>query len=173
MTPEFLSFIGFVLDHEGRTFEDDPDDPGGATKFGIDQRSHPKVDIENLTEPQAIEIYWEEWLDERIEGLPHPVDHVHFDDCVNLGVHEAVLLLQRAIGGVKDDGVLGPVTMAAANSCNPQTLAIRLLGLRHDFYEYLAQQPTRRKYLQGWLNRVSDLQNWVTGHPLPATGGAA
>jgi lysozyme family protein len=33
--------------------ERDPDDPGGLTKFGIDQRSHPTVDINALRLEQA------------------------------------------------------------------------------------------------------------------------
>ena len=41
----------------GAIFTDDPNDAGGATKYGISQRAYPNVDIRNLTEQQAREIY--------------------------------------------------------------------------------------------------------------------
>ena len=60
----FEAMIDFVLqwevvkDRQGNVIaEDDPDDPGGLTKYGIDQRSHPNVDIRNLTEEEAKDIY--------------------------------------------------------------------------------------------------------------------
>ena len=66
-------------------FEDDPDDRGGATKFGIDQRSHLNTDIKNLTAEQATEIYWSEWVKYGCEHLSPPIDWVFFNACVNCG----------------------------------------------------------------------------------------
>ena len=67
MTKDFLEAMKFIFEHEnvlsrGKVVaEHDSKDPGGTTKYGIDARSHPGVDIENLTEQQALNIYWEEW----------------------------------------------------------------------------------------------------------------
>lgn len=36
---DFEILMDFVLAWEGRVFEDDPDDPGGATKYGLCLRS--------------------------------------------------------------------------------------------------------------------------------------
>jgi len=53
MTARFKDeIIPWLFKWEGTYYEDDKDDPGGATKFGIDQRSHPHVDIRNLTAEQ-------------------------------------------------------------------------------------------------------------------------
>ena len=48
MLVEFDEIIEVVLHHEGG-YVNDPDDPGGETNFGIAKRSHPDVDIANLT----------------------------------------------------------------------------------------------------------------------------
>ena len=45
----FDDIIKVVLHHEGG-YVNDPQDPGGETNFGIAKRSHPDVDIKNLTE---------------------------------------------------------------------------------------------------------------------------
>ena len=52
MLVEFNDIIEVVLHHEGG-YVNDPDDPGGETNFGIAKRSHPDVDIANLTKDGA------------------------------------------------------------------------------------------------------------------------
>jgi len=49
---KFDEIIEVVLEHEGG-YVNDPDDPGGETNFGIAKRSHPDVDIKNLTKEGA------------------------------------------------------------------------------------------------------------------------
>jgi hypothetical protein len=61
--------IAFILPHEEEfargywgderfvVVENVPGDDGGLTKYGIDEESHPDVDIANLTRDQAIAIY--------------------------------------------------------------------------------------------------------------------
>ena len=55
MLTDFNDIIEVVLHHEGG-YVNDPKDPGGETNFGIAKRSHPDVDIKNLTEEGAKEI---------------------------------------------------------------------------------------------------------------------
>ena len=52
---KFDDIIEVVLEHEGG-YVNDPKDPGGETNFGIAKRSHPDVDIKNLTKEDAKEI---------------------------------------------------------------------------------------------------------------------
>lgn len=54
-SPAFQRGILFVLAHENEYNKDgtvrtehDPSDPGGTTKFGIDQASHPGLNIDGL-----------------------------------------------------------------------------------------------------------------------------
>mgnify|MGYP000868655196 CR=1 FL=1 len=42
-------------------YTNDPNDPGGETKWGISKRAHPKLDIPNLTLDQAADIYEREY----------------------------------------------------------------------------------------------------------------
>ncbi|WP_395739937.1 glycosyl hydrolase 108 family protein [Prosthecobacter sp.] len=132
----FRTFMPFIFAWEGRTFENDPDDPGGATKFGIDQRSHPNVDIKNLTEELALAIYWEEWKDDGCPGLPRPYAEVFFNCAVNMGKGRA-------------NGFHG---VAKGN-------ASVFLGLQEGYYQRLAQQDRFKKYLKGWLNRTKALRD--------------
>ena len=56
---DFNKIIEKVLKHEGG-YVNDPTDLGGETNYGITKRFYPDVDIKNLTEEQAKEIYKKE-----------------------------------------------------------------------------------------------------------------
>lgn len=160
MTDRFLSFIPFVLKWEGSAFENDPDDPGGATKYGIDQRSHPDVDIRSLTEAQAKQIYFAEyWQRSSCEALPPKVGEVVMDISVNNGVRRAGKWLQEAVGAVPD-GYIGVKTLALAETCNRDWLVDNLLSRRDRFYVSIAK-GRMSKFLKGWLNRNNDLRRWL------------
>ena len=129
----------FIFDHEGREFENDPHDPGGATKFGIDARSHPGIDIKNLDETTALKIYWSEWVGNGCEEMATPLAEVFFDTCVNAGFHRATEL-GKASGWRWQE----------------------LIENRRTFYHNLAMSKgTFHRYLKGWLNRCNDLEQWA------------
>lgn len=137
MTPRFLAFMPFIFEWEGETFENDPDDPGGATKFGIDQRSHPDVDIHNLTKDEALAIYWSEWLADGCETMPSPYAEVFFNCAVNMGLHRAQEF-DKLVPGASVD---------------------QFLNLQEGYYRGLAANHKNfQKYLKGWLNRTSALR---------------
>ena len=93
MTKRFLEFIPFIFKWEGG-YDNDPDDPGGETKFGIDKRSHPDVDIRNLTREGATGIYWRDyWERNACERMLSPLGEVFFNCCVNCGAGRARKLL--------------------------------------------------------------------------------
>lgn len=140
MSPRFLKMIPFLWEWEGTRFENDPDDPGGATKFGIDQRSHPKENIRNLTEARAIEIYWNEyWQRYHCEQYPFPMGEVVFNCCVNAGWGRAEKILEA---GNRD-----------ANS---------FLKAQEQFYRNLAaSRASSAKFLKGWLNRTQALRKFL------------
>jgi len=136
MTARFKNvIIPWLFKWEGTTYENDPDDNGGATKYGVDQRSHPSVDIKNLTADEATDIYWSEWIKDGCEHLDPPLDWLFFDAAVNCGVGRAQQFL-------------------TASARNPQ----KFQQERSDFYVRLANQKvTLSKYLKGWIARVNDL----------------
>lgn len=165
--PRFRRALAFVLkwetvyDRKGSAVAtNDPDDPGGLTKFGIDQRSHPNVNIRNLTEQTAAGIYHRDyWLPVRAHELPVPVGEVAFDIAVNNGKARATKWLQEILG-VKADGFIGPITLAAAGKADACTVASKLISRRATFYRNIAK-GRKAKFLKGWLNRNNDLAKFT------------
>jgi lysozyme family protein len=67
--------------------------------------------------------------------------------------------LPQKVLGVKMDGVVGPKTIAAINGYGNQQELFRKLWLeRKAYFERLAQNPTQRKFLAGWLNRLNGIR---------------
>lgn len=153
----FDDYFEWLMKWEGEVFENDPADPGGATKFGIDQRSHPLVNIRTLTRDQAKEIYRAEyWQAVKADKLPWPLNWVVTDIAVNNGKSRAAKWLQEALG-VTADGILGTVTIGAAERSDAMTIRNRLLTRRGYFYRSIAQ-GAQAKFLKGWLNRNDSLR---------------
>lgn len=146
-----------LLKHEGG-FVDHPDDPGGATRYGVTEAVAREVgyrgDMRDLPLDLAKRIYRERYWDAvRAEQLPAQVRYVVFDAAVNSGVGQAARWLQRAVG-VRDDGVIGPQTLAAAAQHNPEALTRRFLSQRLRFMSGLANWPA---FGRGWARRIADL----------------
>lgn len=153
-------FSNFLLEWEGTTLENDPSDRGGATKFGIDQRSHPDVNIRTLTKAQAKQIYLlDYWTPVRANELSFPLDVVMMDIAVNNGRTRAVKWLQEIVGAIQD-GVFGPKTMALAQKASPTSTARKLLQRREAFYRAIAK-GSQSKFLKGWLNRNNSLRDYA------------
>jgi lysozyme family protein len=166
----------FLVEWEGRVFENDPDDDGNkgdgktsgnfGTKYGVDAASHPGVNIRELTEEQASSIYEREFRNGPFADLPFIVGVVCFDFGMNAGTSTAVKCLQR-VSGVTADGLIGPNTRAAFAICYVDEekrgqVLLALLDCRRAYYRSLAENSSRlRKYLKGWLNRVDALQGLV------------
>lgn len=148
---DFAQVFDRVIGHEGG-YVNDPNDPGGETKWGISKRSYPHLDIKNLTREQARTIYQTDFW-ERIHG-----EHFHkgvafqvFDFAVNSGVETAIRSLQKAIG-VADDGHWGPVSQAALSQLTPSDVIMRLLAERLDFMTKLKNWSFHSK---GWARRIA------------------
>lgn len=142
----------FVLDHEGGLVND-PNDPGGRTKYGISQRAYPRLDIESLTQGEAVEIYRHDYW-HRIHGeeLPPPVALVLFDTAVNSGPARAIKFLQEALGLIVD-GVYGRQTAMGVASMAADRLATEILIRRQVF---LARLMNFSAYGHGWTRRIMD-----------------
>ena len=140
-----------VIGHEGG-YVNDTRDPGGETKYGISKRSYPFADIKNLTLDQAKDIYRRDyWNKLHLDELPACVRFDIFDAAVNSGISAEAKFLQRA-AGTTADGVIGKLTIAAANGIDPQLLDKRLSGYR---LQFLADLPVFPTFGRGWLRRVA------------------
>jgi len=154
MLVEFDEIIEVVLHHEGG-YVNDPDDPGGETNFGIAKRSHPDVDIANLTKDGAKEIYKEHYWDRnKVESLSEDLRHIYFDMCVNQGRGRAVKIMQRAANAkgadLKVDGGMGPKTIAAMDGVELD----RVRAYRIKYYaDLVTRKPDLEKFYFGWFRR--------------------
>ncbi len=176
----FQGAIKFILPHEEEftrghwgddskeeyvATENVPGDSGSTTRYGIDQTSHPSVDVANLTRDQAVQIYRNEWDAHNLDALPDKLAIIAFDVWVNGG--HASLWLQHAYnvthpGGdqLVEDGQLGTHSLMDFNECSTDEInAIVKVFLeeRNIRFEALARSAARAKFLAGWEQRDADL----------------
>lgn len=165
-------------------YVNDPNDPGGATKFGVTIHTMRRLgldltgdgavdvaDVQALTRAQAVEIFLEHYFQApRIGALPAVLQPSVFDMYVNAGAN-AVRLLQRLLidmgYDIDVDGAIGPQTIraaAAAAQVAPDHIADAYGIARRDYYYRLAdQRPASRRYARrrdggkgGWILRAEE-----------------
>lgn len=154
-----LGFEGGVSDH--------PLDRGGLTKWGVTQRAYdlyrnrhgkPVRPVTDMDDGEMRELYREDyWAPISGDELPDRLAEAVFDMAVNSGVPNAKRTLQRALG-VQADGVIGPKTIAAAQTVSPLVFLHRRAGFIQDV---IRNNPTQVEFLEGWVNRLLD-QAWRT-----------
>ncbi len=141
----------------GARFTETPGDAGGATKFGISKRAYPQLDIANLTEQQAKDIYRADyWNAVHGDDISAQVAAENvFDTAVNMGVSRAVKLAQMALGVQPVDGVAGPQTIQAINNADSDRfIADYTLAKIARYVSLCNNNRSQSKFLLGWLNRA-------------------
>lgn len=172
-----------IVGREGG-YVNDPDDPGGATKYGVTIRTMrglgmdldgdgrvTAADVKLLTRAQAEDIFLRHYFyGPRIHELPEEIQSTVFDMQVNAGGN-AIKILQRLLSRMgfpcSVDGALGPQTIGAAREAHRK--AGRALynsygAARRSYYMDLARRrPSSRKYAQrrnggkgGWITRAEE-----------------
>ena len=165
-------------------YVNDPDDPGGATNFGVtigtmrrlglDLTGDGKVtvaDVRKLTRQDAERIFLDHYFRRPgISRLPKPLQASVFDMYVNAGSN-AVRILQRLLGRfgrpVSVDGVIGPNTARVAHQVMadaPAHLADAYGIARRNYYYRLAdRRAASRKFARrrdggkgGWITRAEE-----------------
>lgn len=158
----FEKSLSLVLKHEGG-WSDDPADPGGATNLGVTigtlslwlGRSATKSEVKALTAKTVAPIYRRNyWNAIRADDLPPGLDYAVFDFAVNSGPKRAIIGLQRALG-VADDGLIGPVTLAAVQARSSTALTTSVCAGRLAFLRELSTWP---RYGRGWERRVDEVR---------------
>ncbi len=172
-----------IVTREGG-FVNDPDDPGGATNFGvtigtmrrlgIDLTGDGQVteaDVRRLTKAQAVDIFVRHYFQRpHIDALPEALQPSLFDMYVNAGAN-AVKVLQRLLTDMgypcDPDGSVGPQTIRAAQlaaEAAPNHIADAYAIARRNYYYALADaRPASRKYARrrdggkgGWILRAEE-----------------
>lgn len=160
------TLIGLMLKLEGG-YVNNPTDPGGATKYGITQRTLDSLrssppcrlpaTVDQLTPDAATTIYRViDWDKIAGDSLPPALAALMLNSAVNQGLPTAVMLLQGIVS-VKCDGIMGPGTLAAVQSWRSsylpeQTLAEEFAARAAVRYARLDAQEDQ--FELGWFRRL-------------------
>jgi lysozyme family protein len=152
----FDQAFDLLIGHEGG-YVNHPSDPGGETNWGVTRRVAIQEgysgDMRHLSRDTAKAIYRKKYWDAvKADELPPVLRYAVFDAAVNSGVSQAVKWLQQSVD-VADDGVLGPMTLAAAKKADFLALP-NMLGRRLDFMTSL---PTWGAFGRGWARRIASI----------------
>ena len=143
-----------VFGHEGG-YVNDPNDPGGETKYGICKKSYPSVDIANLTFESAGQIYRRDFWRPLYDNINSQKVATKLFSCgVNCGDVTAIKMMQRTLG-VSPDGLFGYGTLAAVNAAEPDVLLAKFADTMKSHYDDLiAKNPHLAVYKNGWYKRA-------------------
>lgn len=154
---DFNQAVQKTLVHEGG-FVDNPNDPGGATKYGITQADMPGVDIRSITPEQATEYYSEHyWKPLYSQITDQLLAEKLFDMGVLFGVGTAVKLLQIALVNkvsLVTDGFFGPGTLSAVNQQANLLPAYRTVLINHCM-SVVNNKPETSVFVRGWVARIN------------------
>lgn len=157
---DFETAVAKTIRREGGdTLTDDPDDPGGLTRYGISKRAHPEVDPRNLTLESAKEIYRKEyWNPCQGDAIKSQLlAELVFDSVVNMGVSQAIKLAQIA-AGLEPTGTLDATTLQSMNEADPASFAAAYVLAKITRYLALVKKNRKlEKYFYGWVRRTLEV----------------
>ena len=144
----YPQMVKFVLAREGG-YVNDPKDKGGETNKGITHTTYdsyrrskglPKQSVKYMTDEEMHEIYYNNYYKASGADMidnPRLAMYV-FDTAVNMGVSVAKDLYKKSNDNLD-----------------------KFKQLRRNKYEaYVKNDPTQKKYLQGWNNRVTHVKDF-------------
>jgi lysozyme family protein len=162
----------FILQWEGG-FANDPLDKGGATNMGVtigtwrqvgyDKDGDGDIDVDDLRLLSKEDVlkrvlkphYWDRWRADEIKS--QSVANILVDWVWCSGAN-GIKIPQRVLG-ISQDGKVGPVTLSAVNSQDPRIFFDRMKIEREAFLNRIAEHdPSQKRFLKGWLNRLNDLK---------------
>lgn len=159
MRDTYEEVMSRVFEDEGG-YTNDPSDPGGPTNWGItigDARHYWKssataADVRSMPKSVAEAIYAAHYAQPvRYDDLPPGVDYAVFDYGINSGIYRGAKVLQEYVG-VKEDGNIGDLTVAAAQKApDPAKLIVQIYDER---LRYLMGLRTWHIFGGGWGRRI-------------------
>ena len=139
--------MSFIKKWEGG-YVNHPADPGGATNFGVTQRTfdafntkykRPLKSVKDMTYPEAVEVYEKEYWKPEWEKLGFPLAACMMDTAVNMGHRRADAFLKGCDGSY-----------------------VTFIQLRIAKYkELIERNPKLKAFERGWMNRVADLRRFI------------
>jgi lysozyme family protein len=157
------AFEAMIVNEGGYTLHTVAGDRGGMTYAGISRRAHPEwtgwVDLDAGRQPEAERvralyklIYWDRLRLDDVQS--QRIARTLFDFGVNAGTGTAAKLAQLIVG-VTPDGVIGPRTLAALNTADPDRFALAYaLAKIARYRDIVTRDRSQSKFLLGWINRT-------------------
>lgn len=144
----FEKALKFVLKWEGG-YVNNPNDKGGATNKGITQTTYNNwlrskgqnyKDVRNITDSEVKEIYYNNyWLKAGCDKMSEKFAILAFDTAVNMGVSRVQEFLKYAKYTNTDKFIIARIRK----------------------YNEFAKYGNQKVFLQGWLNRILDLEQYI------------
>lgn len=179
----FESAHATTIGHEG-DFSDDPNDSGGATRFGVTENvarangyDGPMSELPfELAKSIARTQFWDVLRLDDVAQLSAPLSAELFDTSYNMGPGAAGAFLQRALNvlnrravdypDLRVDGLVGPMTLRALRAFlakrvhDGESVLLKALNcLQGAGYIELAERREKdEKYVFGWLRARVSLQ---------------
>lgn len=162
--------LPFILSWEGG-FVNDPDDHGGATnkgvtfstwrKVGYDKDGDGDIDVDDLRLLSDDDVYhrvlkphyWDRCRADQINS--QAIANILVDWVWASGAW-AIKYTQQLLG-LQADGIVGPKTLAAINSSDPEILFQKIWVRREVHFRLCASKPGQAKFLNGWLRRLNSI----------------
>lgn len=165
-SPAFEIAHPFIKKWEGG-FVHHPNDPGGATNFGITRATLSAWrgtkasidDVKTMSINEAKKIYFTHyWLPLHADEMPISIALMTYNAAVNSGPSRGVKLLQKALNNlghnIAIDGKVGQQTLAALNTVDERALVAAFAKTHENFYRRLKHFST---FGNGWINRLNDI----------------
>lgn len=154
-----------ILKWEGG-YSNHPKDKGGCTMKGITIATYKQYygntktcsDLQKLTDQEWLNIfkkgYWDKCKGDYI--LNQSIANIIVDWAWNSGVKTAIKEIQRILN-IKDDGIVGEITLSSLNKQNQSELFNKIYKARVNFYINICEKDSSQKvFLNGWMNRIND-----------------
>jgi len=129
-------------------------DKGGPTKYGVTEKVARAYgytgDMQLFPLDFAKSIYHKEYWNNALNEFSFGVAYQVFDAAVNSGPERAAKWLQ-VVAGVRPDGVIGPITIAAIQAMDPLKVIVTFNCIRLQFMTGLINWPREGK---GWSRRI-------------------
>lgn len=136
-------------------YVNNPQDPGGETKYGITKRDYPHLDIKNITPEDARAVFKNNYYDavggDVLAKINTGLAAHAADMAYNAGPNAAIKLLYDVAGLPRQN----KITPALIDSLDSSTDIVKnYSAARLKYYSNLGNAPT---FLKGWTNRVRNL----------------
>lgn len=144
-----------------------PGDKGGPTKFGVTLNTYRQFFGNHKTPEDLKNMSMREWKYIFYYGFwgPCKADQIEnqslatliMDVCYMSGRVTAIKKIQRCLGGLQVDGIVGKNTLRVLNEF-PEDSFYKIYQMRKDWFNAIvAKDPTQKKFLKGWINRLNSV----------------